>query len=78
MEENRTVTNEEVEHAAKQFEESKNKLFQTMNELQEKGKLHMLREEEMQLLQTFKNFKAGLKKPTVFKWMTQPYAPGEE
>lgn len=78
MEQDNSANENKLEEAAAHFNESKNKLIQTMNELQAKGKLHMLKEEEMQLLQTFKNFKAGLKKPKVFTWMTRPYAPGEE
>jgi len=76
--EQEVVSDADVTKAEADFERSKQKLFQTMNELREKGKLHMLREEEIQMLQEFKNFKAGLKKPKVFKWMTQPFAPGEE
>lgn len=72
------ISDADVEAAQAKFEESKAKLIDTMNELEEKGKLYMLKEEEIQLLKAFKTFKVNLTKPKVFTWMTRPYAVGEE
>jgi len=62
-----------IKEATDNFEASKAKLISSMNALEAKSKLYLLQPEEVQLLQAFKQFKASLKKPKVFTWMTQPF-----
>ena len=67
----------DVKDALDDFEIKRQELLAIMNDLQAKGKMYMLNAEEIQLLQQFKQFKASIKKPKVFKWQTEPYKIGE-
>lgn len=71
------VASTTLQEATDKFAASKEKLIQTMNDLEARSKLYMLQPEEIQLLQAFKQFKASIKKPKVFTWMTQPLKVGE-